>query len=227
MANGFGVTYQPGSADRSGEGTPSGARRMSPQESVKILSLRVPERANPTAPINRGLLTSPGSAAPGASALNSLVAQLQQAFKAMPPIPNAPMMPAPLPSPGRAEVPGAIPTPVDTGVIGPGVRGPQGPQAQPSPQPQPSPVDNPQGMPAPLDMTPMWLDATPPEVPLAPTAPQAPKVIPGDDTHVGTATEPPPSLFEASAEIPWWQRKEQMDSLFNNTGIDTRMFETF
>jgi hypothetical protein len=128
MANGLGVSYQPGAGNGTGpDGAPSGARRLSPQESVKILSLRVPERANPTAPINRSLLTSPGSAAPGASALNSLIAQLQQAFQARPPIANAPMVPAPMPSPrpspGRTEVPNAIPTPVDTGVIGPGVRG--------------------------------------------------------------------------------------------------------
>jgi hypothetical protein len=223
MANGLGVSYQPGSVNGAGpDGAPSGARRLSPQESVKILSLRVPERANPTAPINRSLLTSPGSAAPGASALNSLVAQLQQAFRGVSPMGNAPMMPAPMPSPmpspGRTEVPNAIPTPVDTGVIGPGVRGPQGPQVQPSPAQEDAP-------PPPLDMTPQWLDATPPEVPLAPTAPPPPKVIPGDGTRVGTATEPPPSLFEAEAEIPWWQRKEQMEGLFNNTGIDARMFE--
>jgi hypothetical protein len=222
MANGLGVSYQPGAMNGTGpDGAPSGARRLSPQESVKILSLRVPERANPTAPINRSLLTSPGSASPGASALNRLVAQLQQAFKAMPPIPNAPMMPAPLPSPGRTEVPGAIPAPVDTGVIGPGVRGPQGPQVQPSPV-----EDAPQAQPMPLDVAPMW-PAAQPEVPLERTGPPAPKVIPGEEMRQGTATEPPPSLFEASAEMPWWQRKEQMDSLFNNTGIDTRMFETF
>jgi hypothetical protein len=223
MANGLGVSYQPGAGNGTGpDGAPSGARRLSPQESVKILSLRVPERANPTAPINRSLLTSPGSAAPGASALNGLIAQLQQAFQARPPIANAPMVPAPMPSPrpspGRTEVPNAIPTPVDTGVIGPGVRGPQGPQVQPDAPDQAQPM--------PLDVAPMWPTAQP-EVPLERTGPPAPKVIPGEEMRQGTATEPAPSLFEASAEMPWWQRKEQMDSLFNNTGIDTRMFESF
>jgi hypothetical protein len=110
---------------------------------------------------------------------------------------------------------------VDTGVIGPGVRGPRGPQVQPAPV-----EDARQAQPMPLDVAPMW-PAAQPEVPLERTGPPAPKVIPGEEMRQGTATEPPPSLFEASAEMPWWQRKEQMDSLFNNTGIDTRMFETF
>ena len=61
----------------------SGGSRLSPQQAVKILSLRVPETLPSNAPVNRALLTAPGGRAAGASGLNSMIQQLMQLYKPM------------------------------------------------------------------------------------------------------------------------------------------------
>jgi len=63
--------------------TPQGGTNvggMSPQEAVKILSLRVPERPSASAIAPLPLLQSQGGMAPGAGGLDSMIAALMQAF---------------------------------------------------------------------------------------------------------------------------------------------------
>ena len=56
----------------------------SPQQAVKMLSLRVPERASQGAIAPLPLLTSKGSQVAGASGLDSMIAALMQAFRQQP-----------------------------------------------------------------------------------------------------------------------------------------------
>src|SRR3990167_9372355 len=80
----FGKSFAPGAdIPMNGQGGPNGSRPrgLSPQQAVKILSLRVPESLPSNAPVNRSLLTSPGGAAPVAGGLQSLIQQLIQSFK--------------------------------------------------------------------------------------------------------------------------------------------------
>lgn len=79
----LGFSFAPGSdiqmrGDAQGNGAPT---TLSPQQAVKILSLRVPERVPSNAPINASLLNAPGGAAAGAGGLQSLIQQLIQSFK--------------------------------------------------------------------------------------------------------------------------------------------------
>lgn len=107
----IGASYAPGAdipmEGRNGNG--GGASRLSPQQAVKILSLRVPEALPSNAPVSRSLLTSPGGSAAGASGLQSMIQQLMQSFK-----PQAGTMPT------AGPMPGAPP------------QAPQGPSAAPS-----------------------------------------------------------------------------------------------
>ena len=80
----LGKTFAPGSdlqMQGSGQNGVGGPRGLSPQQAVKILSLRVPEALPSNAPAHRSLLTSPGSRAAGAGGLQSLIQQLIQSFK--------------------------------------------------------------------------------------------------------------------------------------------------
>jgi hypothetical protein len=80
MANGIGYSFQPGGQDIQTDATGSASGRgLSPQEAVKILSLRIPERPSPTAIAPMPLLTSQGGA--GVPGLDSLVAALMQSFQ--------------------------------------------------------------------------------------------------------------------------------------------------
>lgn len=79
------------------QGQGASPSRLSPQQAIKILSLRVPETLPSNAPVSRSLLTSPGGAAPGAQGLNSLIAQLVQAFKPSQEM-ASPQQASPLPS---------------------------------------------------------------------------------------------------------------------------------
>ena len=107
----LGFSFQPGADAQGPIDQPVGGRSVgqagsSPQEAVKILSLRVPKTLPTNAPVNRSLLTAPGSAAPGASGLTSLVQALLEAFKPSMPT-NAPMQP----SQAGSQAPGqALPT---------------------------------------------------------------------------------------------------------------------
>lgn len=78
----LGLSYAPG-ADipfNGSNGQQGGApSRLSPQQAVRILSLRVPERLPSNAPVARQLLTSPGGSAAGAP--SSLQAMLQQLMR--------------------------------------------------------------------------------------------------------------------------------------------------
>lgn len=71
-------------------GASSAPRGASPQEAVKLLSLRVPERPSQGALAPVSLLTSRGSQAPGASGLDSLIAALMQAFQTPSSVPALP-----------------------------------------------------------------------------------------------------------------------------------------
>ena len=112
----------PGADQQATPDQPVGGRSVgqagsSPQEAVKILSLRVPKTLPSNAPVSRALLTSPGSAAPGAGGLDSLVQALMRAFKPQTPTgaPEQPQMPQG-PQPSRQTMPtfptqGPAPTP--------------------------------------------------------------------------------------------------------------------
>lgn len=62
-------------------GQSAGPSRLTPQQAVKILSLRVPRHMPASAPINSMLLNAPGGSAPGASGLQSMIQQLMQLFQ--------------------------------------------------------------------------------------------------------------------------------------------------
>lgn len=88
MALGF--SFQPGQDQPQGGGPLDqrlgGGPSATPQDAVKILSLRVPRTLPSNAPVNRALLAGPGGiaqggAAPGAGGLNSLIAALTQLFQ--------------------------------------------------------------------------------------------------------------------------------------------------
>jgi hypothetical protein len=88
----IGYSFAPGATSRpnqAGGGSGNGYG-ISPQEAVRILSLRVPDRPSPTAIAPLPLLQSPGGAAAGASGLQSMIAALMQAFRPTPPIPRTP-----------------------------------------------------------------------------------------------------------------------------------------
>lgn len=80
-----------------GNGPQAGARPggVSPQEAVKILSLRVPERPSPTSIAPLPLLMSPGGAAPGAMGLDQMIQGLMAAFRPQSPsgAPQIPQLP--------------------------------------------------------------------------------------------------------------------------------------
>jgi hypothetical protein len=102
MALGF--SFAPGADQQQMQDQPvaQGAAGGSPQQAVKVLSLRVPKTLPSNAPVSRSLLTGPGSSAPGAGGLDSLVQALLQAFKPAAPsgAPEQPM-PQPMQAPGQ------------------------------------------------------------------------------------------------------------------------------
>lgn len=73
-------------AREGGAGSPEGAKigGISPQEAVRILSLRVPERASPTGLAPLPLLQSRGGLGAGAQGLDALLQGLMQAFPQLP-----------------------------------------------------------------------------------------------------------------------------------------------
>lgn len=95
MPPGIGYSYAPGSdIPFNGERGGQAPSRLSPQQAVKILSLRVPEALPSNAPVARQLLTSPGGSAAGASGLQSMIQQLIQGFQpggGMAPLPSRQM----------------------------------------------------------------------------------------------------------------------------------------
>ncbi len=148
----LGFSFAPGSdlpmnGERDGAG--SGPSRLTPQQAVKILSLRVPEHAPSNAPISNALMNSPGGSAAGANGWQSLIQQLLQSFRpdaagqptASPGInagptqmPQFPAMLGPRQTPAApAPISGAPPPPR----VRPGDAGPQAP-ALPLPTAQPA-----------------------------------------------------------------------------------------
>lgn len=81
MPEGIGYRFQIGANGNREDENGGQGRGISPQEAVKILSLRVPERPSPTAVVPLELLNSPGGAAAGAQGLDSMIAALIQAFR--------------------------------------------------------------------------------------------------------------------------------------------------
>lgn len=132
MADPIGFSFQPGADAQQMRDQPvgggGGARGLSPQQAVRVLSLRVPNVLPSNAPVNHTLLTSPGSAAPGASNLTSMVRALMEAFKPSTPTP-APTMPSASPVP--PPPPTSSPAPVEQSVLGGLV------QSQPTTNPRP------------------------------------------------------------------------------------------
>jgi hypothetical protein len=214
MANGIGFSYQPGTSaapGRQGQGA-GGFRSVGPQEAIQTLSLRVPERANPVAPISRALMTAPGSSAAGADALTSMVAQLMQAFS------GGGGMGDFLPGGGaREETGGAPPVATDTGQVmdDPRIRGPVI---------TPNPTQNPGGgtrNPPPPRVSPGEDGRYPTSPP-----PRPPDVIdpPGREVVEDTPAPIPqdtPGLFDERVDLPPWLRIKagQMPPLFGNDDI--------
>lgn len=167
MPEGIGYSFDPaqpfnGNGGANG-GNGGGRSRLSPQQAVRILSLRVPESLPSNAPVNRALLTSPGGSAAGASGLNSMIQQLIEAFK--------PTQAAPQGVP-------ALP-PVDLTRPASGSPAPQGPVSTvpgPSGQPRPTPTPVPQpNVPPPTPAAPPPPSAgTPPSVTFEPGPAPAP-----------------------------------------------------
>lgn len=230
--DGIGFSFQPGATDigmgggrRGGGGGPRGA---SPQEAVRILSLRVPERPSPTAIAPLPLLQSKGSAAAGAQGLDSLVAALMQGFR--PPMQsNAPFLPnqtptfgippqpdrprqTPMPVPGTPSLPYPQPNddvPVFT--IPPQPDRPRPPVIPEPPQPpfQPRPREGP---PSPKEAPhPTPGGPLPPPVitfphPPAPTPspiPEEPPQGPTAPIDVSPQPEPDQGPLFGSGELPW------------------------
>lgn len=191
---------QPGGGGTSG--APSGVRGASPQQAVKIYSLRVPERVSQGAIAPVPLLTSKGSAAPGAQGLDSMVAALMQAFKSQgslagPSPATATIAPSGYDADGSGSGPGDVwSVPRDPGSprrpVQPIDDAPPAPRVvSPEPAPAPSPNNPPppsfkfpyDPSPAPL---PTW-GANPIPEPGQPDAPQSPlptfgaMPVPSDD----------------------------------------------
>lgn len=167
-------------------GNGRGPSRLSPQQAVRILSLRVPESLPQNAPVARSLLTAPGSRAPGAGGLQSMVAQLMQAFQPqsgpspvqMPPpsAPGAPLQPA---MPPTGPAPSFLPTPAAL-AKSPGTGGPtrvqwnaqEGPADEvpsaPGATPEPTPAAP---GPPPLNLGGDLIDVLPPARNASPGAP--------------------------------------------------------
>lgn len=98
MPPGIGYSYAPGAdIPMNGEGQGRAPSRLSPQQAVKILSLRVPSALPSNAPVARQLLTSPGGSAAGASGLQSMIQQLIQGFRPMGGGSPLPSRPGPVP----------------------------------------------------------------------------------------------------------------------------------
>ena len=124
----LGKTFAPGSdlqMQGSGQNGSGGPRGLSPQQAVKILSLRVPEALPSNAPVNRSLLTSPGGRAAGASGLGSMIQQLIQSFLPGGGAPGVPTLPQGGPSMGGAP---AMSGPTMGGMV-PQPSGPQAPMS--------------------------------------------------------------------------------------------------
>lgn len=206
MANGdIGYSWQPGATTPGGTGAggPSGVKGASPQQAVKILSLRVPERPSATQIAPQALLTSKGSAAAGAQGLDTLVAALMQAFQ--PPVTSgAPQVPgAPVSRvPGRdgSPQPGIIPAPPQSPL--PPVQEPPGlPAPGGGPRPIPPPRVIPRDGPLPNVEEPGGLPAPPQRPAPAPTA-DGPMIETSPDFGLPdlSVSNPPsamPSLFDA------------------------------
>ena len=124
MADGLGVTFQPGSVDpqRLRLGGPPQGGSLSPQAIVKMLSLRIPKQAAPGQIAAPALLQSQGG-----GGLNTIMQALMQAFApqyggpghdqtariAQPGIPPAvPPIPRIIPGGGGGGIDGAPPVPV-------------------------------------------------------------------------------------------------------------------
>lgn len=98
----IGFSYAPGAdIPMNGESNGRAPSRLSPQQAVKLISLRVPPALPSNAPVARQLLTSPGGSAAGASGLQSMIQQLMQGYRPAQGLPGAPMqspLAGPLPS---------------------------------------------------------------------------------------------------------------------------------
>lgn len=172
---------------------------LTPQQAVRILSLRVPERVPFNAPINAALLNSPGGSAPGAGGLQSMIQQLIQAIKPALDVPAPVLTRTGVPEEQRPSgLPTASPGLPSNGRVGPG---PVAEEPRPTvhvpgfnpPTPSPAPVLQPSPQPS---LQPVPFSGAPPP----------PRIMPGDELRGPSVTEPePPSIGD-----PWgWDGPQQ------------------
>lgn len=200
----IGFSFQPGTqAQRPGQSGGGRAGGMTPQQAVRILSLRVPERPSPTAIAPLPLLQSQGSRAPGAQGLDSMIAALMQSFGR---------------GGGQQGAGGSyLPTPSGPGpfIGGPDDiwRAPDTPERPrtPDPIPEPDPFQRrpvpdgewrpkPPNNPPPPVVTPGDPGPRPEPIPDAPPS--------GPQTPIDMTPEPPPSLFDDNpAPFNWHEMK--------------------
>jgi len=223
-ADGIGYSFQPGLSNVRMDGRGGGGRvaGASPQQAVKILSLRVPEQLPASAPINRTLLTSPGAAGvPGGSqALNQVIGGLMQSLKpGLTPEKLAAPAPPPLPAPQASQVPTAS-------AFGTSV--PQ-PAAASAFDPRPS-AFVPQDTPTAPQQPDVFAAAKPSLGPFRPPhftpadegqAPIPPSPEPPDLAPLAAPAAPPPSLFAnmPNAPSPFWFNYGDLSAFQNMGGL--------
>lgn len=232
MANGnIGVSamdaLQPGARP---QGTGQGGG-MSPQQAVKILSLRVPERASQGSIAPLPLLTSKGGAQAGAQGLDTMVAALMRAFSRQQPLGAGPQAIGTGQQPMMGAGPQPLPSGGDTDTTS-GWRGNE--PSRGGPVPDGVPYDAGTGW-NPIPERPRDI-----EVPLAPSARPIPHIGPGQlapdtggppspDTwgipkdpvdFAPAPNEQPPSLFDGGSAAPndtaplWdWRREKFGDGM--------------
>lgn len=172
MPPGIGYSFSPTGQDIPVDDGNSRFQGMSPQQAVKMISLRVPHAAPPNAPINNTLMNSAGgSGAPGGG-LGAVLQQLMKMFQpGLDPGAGTPGGPVAVPPQDVVTRPGGVGNrtiPGQMGEWGPGL-----PSWQPPPQPPPPPRIRPGGD-----------DELPEPPPLAdPGAPQPPGLFDVDSLY--------------------------------------------
>ena len=210
----IGYSFNPSQAPdlRMDQGS-GGGRGLSPQQAVKILSLRVPERASQGAIAPLPLLQSKGSGAAGAQGLDTFVAALMRAFAPQTATPGVPVL-------------GGGPDTFGAG-LGRERDLNRPPMGEPTYGAQPPPFSGGQppspwgGSPPPPRVTPGKVMPSPPPMPMpsphpAPSPVGKIEVSPPPPTGGGDfpplAPQPssaPPSLFEG--DLPWKRVPDGLD----------------
>lgn len=186
---------RPVASGNGGNGTPGKVAGATPQQAVKVLSLRIPERAAAGSIAPLPLLTGQGSAAPGASAFTSLIAQLASAMK--PQVSGGPQVPTLGTPPGNF---GTQPVPVSgQSPFWPVPRDPDRPR-------EPVIPEEPHGEPPQSRVTggfgPRIDDGRPPQPEPEPSAPRPNNPLPPVITFPGPDLPPGPPVDDTGPERP-------------------------